>query len=44
MRNLTPHPLVIFPHNAPSRVWMEGDRFFHPETREGDPAAPDHPA
>jgi len=44
MRNLTLHPLVIFPPNAPSRVWMEGDRFFHPETRGGDPAAPDHPA
>jgi hypothetical protein len=44
MRNLTPHPLVIFPHNAPSRVRMEGDRFFHPETRGGDSAAPDHSA
>jgi hypothetical protein len=34
MRNLTPHPLVIFPPSAPSRVRVEGDRFFHPETGE----------
>jgi hypothetical protein len=34
MRNLTPHPLVIFPPNAPPRVRVEGDRFFHPDTGE----------
>jgi len=34
MRNLTPHPLIIFPPNAPSRVRVEGDRFFDPETGE----------
>jgi hypothetical protein len=34
MRNLTSHPLLIFPPNAPSRVRVEGGRFFDPETGE----------
>jgi hypothetical protein len=29
-----PHPLVIFPPNAPPRVRVEGGRFFDPETGE----------
>jgi hypothetical protein len=34
MRNLMSHPLIIFPPNAPSRVRVEGGRFFDPETGE----------
>ncbi|WP_322794745.1 hypothetical protein [Thermoflexus sp.] len=34
IRNRTPHELVIFPPDTPSRVRAEGGRFFHPETGE----------
>mgnify|MGYP000089880641 CR=1 FL=1 len=34
IRNRTPHEIVIFPPDAPSRVRAEGGRFFHPETGE----------